>query len=149
MATTIDSLAVETLSQIFDNLVPSSRATSDLVCQRWRDPAQRVLFNDAYLTGGNNARSWIEARARYRPSKVSWNEGFSLLESRLFRIPDRGAYKDFKVVHLDEVVDVVGPGMECLRVHAAEYARTDWEVLPPRPLLLLVSVTLARSSSGF
>ncbi|KAL8277037.1 hypothetical protein RQP46_010571 [Phenoliferia psychrophenolica] len=52
---TIDSLAPELLSEIFGHLVigweRSHLCVASLVCRRWRDPAQRVLFQN--VDGGH------------------------------------------------------------------------------------------------
>lgn len=69
MTTTLDSLANETLSDIFAACESSDLYQASLVCRRWRALAQRALFSWVQLDEGSaQAHEWLAspARRRYR-----------------------------------------------------------------------------------
>ncbi|KAL8276373.1 hypothetical protein RQP46_011218 [Phenoliferia psychrophenolica] len=69
---TIDSLAPELLSEIFGHLLAANLSLelrqAPLVCRRWREPAQRALFQTVVLRSQRQADLWLQspARPRYR-----------------------------------------------------------------------------------
>ena len=78
--TTIDSLANETLIEIFTNLDRRSLDQAALVCRRWRDPAQLALFfvvRIRRIRGHDQANRWLASPARGR---------FRIREARLVGI---------------------------------------------------------------
>ncbi|KAL8277294.1 hypothetical protein RQP46_010247 [Phenoliferia psychrophenolica] len=74
---TIDSLAPELLDDILEHLLteweqPDLYAAS-IVCRRWQDPAQRVLFQNVVLPNKSMANAWLQspARPRYRARSLA------------------------------------------------------------------------------
>ncbi|KAL8291310.1 hypothetical protein RQP46_002288 [Phenoliferia psychrophenolica] len=76
---TIDSLAPELLVEILDLPRYSDILSASLICRRWREPAQRALFQTGSFSSNGDvrtrkARFWLDspARPRYRTKSLDF-----------------------------------------------------------------------------
>lgn len=74
--TTIHAPPIELIHEIFSHFASAQDPSPyqlALVCRRWRDPAQRVLFLDVKLVNAVQARTWLvsPARPRYRTRSMA------------------------------------------------------------------------------
>lgn len=76
-----DSLPPELLDNVFEEVdSPSSLFSSALVCHRWRDPAQRALFQNVTLLKSQDALRWLASplREHYRPKHLHGSDRIML-----------------------------------------------------------------------
>ncbi|KAL8277006.1 hypothetical protein RQP46_010540 [Phenoliferia psychrophenolica] len=91
---TIDSLAPELLDEIFEHFPLGYRCLdhlrASLVCRRWREPAQRLLFQNVVLRTKRMADAWLQStgRARYRTRSLTmgqWENQAQLLSMEVLK----------------------------------------------------------------
>ncbi|KAL8277295.1 hypothetical protein RQP46_010248 [Phenoliferia psychrophenolica] len=80
---TIDSLPPELLCKIMEHIFSEwqtwNLCDASLVCQKWREPAQRVLLRNVVPALSGSAEVWLQSEGRYRVESLSilweWFEG--------------------------------------------------------------------------
>ncbi|KAL8281290.1 hypothetical protein RQP46_006324 [Phenoliferia psychrophenolica] len=113
---TIDSLAPELLHEILEHVpLYSDLLSASLICRRWREPAQRALFQTvSFSSNGSEVRRrktrlWLDSPARPRYRTQSLDFGWIRTQSSL----------------LSEVLEAT-PNLESLEFGPVEGVGLDW-----------------------